>query len=276
MNSLNAKPTGDWVLILMKVVWMPLLVTAAAPKGFAQTAPGAPTADLQARAYLSQAVLALNGKTTVSDATLQASIGSSEGDEQENGVATFETKPGQKSHIRLNLASGTREEIRNGLLGVWSATDGQKHLIAAHNCWSDTAWFFPGLLLATALNDPQISVVYVGQEDREGEAVQHLQIFRLVPAQTADTASLIQRLSSVDIYLDAASHLPTALAFNVHPDTNAGLDIPVEIRFGSYQATNGVEAPFHIQKLLQGTLLLDINVSGVAINSGISDGDFAF
>jgi hypothetical protein len=85
----------------------------------------------------------------------------------------------------------------------------------------------------------------------------------------------IQRLSLVDLYLDAASYLPLVLAFKTHADDDLNLDIPVEIQFADYRLVNGVKVPFHIQKFLQGTLLLDITLSGVAINTGLPDSLFA-
>src|SRR6266550_2606347 len=58
---------------------------------------------------------------------------------------------------------------------------------------------------ATSLpaRDAQISFSYIGQDTKAGVAVQHIQISRILPGQTATTTSLIQRLSQVDIYLDS-------------------------------------------------------------------------
>ena len=117
-------------------------------------------------------------------------------------------------------------------------------------------------------------MTYVGGETLGTAAVQHVQLFRVVPGQLAEVTALIQALSTTDLYLDATSSLPVAVDFNLHPDVDASTDIPAEIQFGNYQLANGVLAPQHIQKLLQGTLLLDINVTGVTVNSGMSDSDF--
>ena len=81
-------------------------------------------------------------------------------------------------------------------------------------------------------------------------------------------------LSATDLYLDSASLLPLAIRFNVHPDDDFGLDIPVEVDFSNYQAINGVQVPLHIQKFLQGTLVMDINLTSATFNSGLSDSQF--
>ena len=65
------------------------------------------------------------------------------------------------------------------------------------------------------------------------------------------------------------------LAFKIHPDDDLNLDIPVETRFGDYRLVNGARVPFRIQKSLQGSLLLDITLSSVAINASLPDSLFA-
>ena len=85
----------------------------------------------------------------------------------------------------------------------------------------------------------------------------------------------VQALSAADVYLDAASYLPAALDFNVHPDANAGLNLPMEIQFSGYKLANGIRTPSRIQKLLQGSLLLDLSITSITINSGLSDTVFA-
>jgi len=45
----------------------------------------------------------------------------------------------------------------------------------------------------------------------------------------------VQRLSQTDLYLDSTTLLPAAMTFNIHPDDNALLDIPIEIHFSEYR-----------------------------------------
>lgn len=68
--------------------------------------------------------------------------------------------------------------------------------------------------------------------------------------------------------------LPAAITYNIHPDNNALLDIPVEIDFSDYRLVSGVQIPFHIQKCLNNSLLLDFQVQNAAINSGLSASEF--
>jgi len=60
----------------------------------------------------------------------------------------------------------------------------------------------------------------------------------------------------------------------MHPDNDAGSDIPTEIRFADYRNINGVQMPFRIQKLVQGSLFIDIVISQATMNTGITDAAF--
>lgn len=142
--------------------------------------------------------------------------------------------------------------------------------MANHNCVTDAAWFFPGFSVLSQLSNPNLVATYVGQETKNGVAVQHLHFV----VQSADPTGFSQQLSAEDIYLDASSNLPTALTFGVHPDNNAATDIPVEVDFSNYQVVNGVRVPFRIQERLNGTLFEDIIVQSVVFNSGLSNADF--
>jgi len=65
------------------------------------------------------------------------------------------------------------------------------------------------------------------------------------------------------------------LGFKTHADDDLNIEIPVEIQFADYRLVNGVRLPFRIRKFLQGSLLLDIALSGARVNSGLPDSLFA-
>ncbi len=231
--------------------------------------------DPQAVVLTSQAVSALNGTTSITDVSVQATVTYTAGSDFETGTATLEGHVGDQGRMVLNLSGGQRQEVRNGSAGNWSGTDGQVHSTATHNCWTDPTWFFPGLSLQAALNDPQVAIAYVGQENRGGATAYHLRFSRIIPGQSSQTTSTILRLSALDVYLDALSYLPLAIDFNIHPDDDFNLNIPIEIQFSDYRLLNGVRAPFHLQKLIQNGLSLDINVGGVLVNPGLPQTEFA-
>jgi hypothetical protein len=146
--------------------------------------------------------------------------------------------------------------------------------MATHNCFIDANWFFPALSLSALATDPTQAITLVGQQVYEGEQVYHLTLFHYMAGQPVGTILLVQSVSAMDLYLDAVTLRPVALDFNIHPDSDAYTSVPAEIRFGAYQQFQGVWVPTRIQKYLQNTLLLDLTVTDVAVNSGVSASAF--
>ena len=130
------------------------------------------------------------------------------------------------------------------------------------------------MTLEAISTNPQVSVSYLGPDTSKGATLLHLQVTLLLPGQSASASALILTLSTMDIYFDPQSFLPLFLDFNIHPDNDANVNLPAEIRFGAYQSSNGVSAPTRIQKYLQNSLLLDLTVTNVAVNSGVPASDF--
>jgi hypothetical protein len=181
---------------------------------------------------------------------------------------------------RFDITAGTfsRSEIRNdsgGPGGQWIDGNGIRHAAATHNSWTPAGWFAPHAVVEGML-DTNTILRYVGREMRAGISVDHVQLHRTNSEKNQKISQDLEKLSSVDVFFDASSHLPQALIYNAHPDNDYGRDIPVEIRFSGYRSVNGVMVPYRIQRLLQGVLNLDLTVSTAAVNSGLTDGDFAF
>lgn len=231
--------------------------------------------DLRALALANQSLQATASSVAPDDITLQGTVSYTAGSDFQSGTVVLEARGNGKSRVVLNLDGGPQQEVRNGPLGHWTDSEGTQHPMATHNCWTDAPWFFPSLSLQALATDPEVSITYAGLETREGVTLHHLRLFRTVPKQTPKITADIQRLSTMDLYLDAASYLPLVLTFNIHPDDDLNQDIPVEVQFGDHRLVNGVRVPFRIQKFLQGSLLLDIAVSGATINSGLHENLFA-
>lgn len=142
--------------------------------------------------------------------------------------------------------------------------------MASHNNFVDASWFYPAFTLEALSTDPSLGIILVGQETLGSETVFHLLISHVLPSANSQTVALVQQLSAMDLYLDATALVPVEIDFTEHPDSDTGVNIPVAIRFGGYQSFNGIQAPTHIQKYVQGTLVLDLSGATAAINSGVS------
>lgn len=258
---------------LLLALFLVLLANGGIPFASAQTPadtqPTAAVSDPNAVALASRALQSLAGGTALNDITIQANASYVAGSDEETGTATLVARGNAQSLVTLNLTGGQRQEVRNGVAGVWVGPDGTQHAMATHNCWTDAPWFFPAFSLAALASDPTAIVRLVGQEVYAGQPVYHLILFHTLAGQTPEVIAFVQQFSAMDLYVDASSLLPTAIAFNIHADDDSAVSIPVEIQFADYRTVSGVRAPFRIRKLLQRTLTLDLTVANAAINSGV-------
>ena len=238
------------------------------------------TTSTQGAAVLRQALAALAPSTPITDVTLSGTARRIAGSDDESGAVVIKALAGTGSRLDLTLPSGPRTEIRNTssapIVGSWSGPDGAAHAISNHNLFTDPAWF-PAFTIASLLSAQNAVVTYVGPETRNGQPVIHVAASQQFPALSADpnAATLMQHLTQTDVYLDPTTNLPTAIAFTTHADNNALLDIPVELRFSDYQALNGAQIPFHVQKFLNNSLMLDLQLTSATLNSGLSSSIFA-
>ncbi len=245
---------------------------------FFASAQNLPQSDPQALTLAAQSLRALTGGTAIADVTLVGNVTSIAGSDMETGTGAFLAKGTGESRVDLTLSGGKRSDIRNSSngffpQGAWITNGGTSTAYAQHNCWTDTGWFFPALTSLSA-SDPSIVLSYVGLENRSGLSVQHLRAYRYVSSQRTEVTAQTQQLSTMDFYLDSVSLLPLAIGFKVHPDDDMDTDIRTEVRFANYRAVNGVLVPFHIQRLVNDGLVLDVIITSAAVNSGLPDSNF--
>jgi hypothetical protein len=246
------------------------------PAAYSQTNPPPTTSSPQAVALASQALLVLTGSVQVNDVTLTGTATRTAGSDVETGSVSLKALSSGESRLDFAVAGGTRSEIRNldsnsAPQGFWIGLDGTVHSMASHNCATDAAWFFPALSVLSQLSNPNLLVTYIGNETRDGSNVQHLHFVTQNPA----ISGFFSQLGAEDVYLNASSNLPVAITFNAHPDNNASTNLPVEIDFSNYQSVNGVQVPFRIQKLFNGSVLFDLTIQSAILNSGLTDGAFS-
>jgi len=239
---------------------------------------GQQTASPPALLYLQQSLSQLVCNTSISDVTLTGTVRRIAGSDDESGSATLKALSTGAARTELSLSSGTLSEIYNsstsGPAGKWSGPDGTLHTIPFHNLLSESAWFFPAFAISRRLSTSYV-VTDLGPETRNGRQVEHISVSQNSPAEYPAGPPSFQHLTQLDFYLDSVTFLPDSIAFNIHADNNALLDIPVEIDFSDYHSVSGAQVPFHIQKFLNNSLLIDFQVENAAINSGLSASAFA-
>jgi hypothetical protein len=252
---------------------------AVTVSSYAQQDPTSVTQDPTAVALVAKSLVALDGSTPIAAVTLTGTATRSAGSDTGTGTVTLKALGTSSSRMDLSLSDGTFSEIRTspsgGPQGQWLAATGSYNSMAIHNCFTDAAWFFPALTVLSETSNSNLSIIYVGQETKNGISVQHLHFASNSAAQTTGVADPLVALSGTDVYLASSSLLPVAFAFNSHPDNNALLNIPVEVDFSNYEVVNGVQIPFRIQKFLNGSLFLDMTIQSANVNSALTDSAFA-
>jgi hypothetical protein len=238
---------------------------------FVSSAQTVPPSDPQALSLAAQSLLAMTGGTPISDANLTGTAVWTAGSDQQTGTVTLLAKGFVESRVDLNLSGGTKSEIRNSNAspdeGNWIGPDSVVHAIALHNCFTDSSWFFPALgSLAAVATNPNVVLTYVGLES----SLQHIHAYTY-DAQLPDA----QQLSAMDFYLDPQTLLPQVVIFNEHPDDDQTVNIAVEVMFSDYRNVNGVTIAFHIQRFVNNSLMLDVQLASANINSGLSDNQFS-
>jgi len=127
------------------------------------------------------------------------------------------------------------------------------------------AWFFPGLTLLSSSSDASLPAwtpsSYV--VDSLGD---HLR-FQFVFPNSNGTQEDPLLSSPFDLVLAPDTHLPLYALFKAHAD-NPGInaDIPVQIAFSNYRSISGVMIPFHIQRFVNGSLVLDLTVTSASVH----------
>ena len=260
---------------MSRTLFLILCVLVTASPFYAQSAPAS---DPQALALAAQSIAVLTGGASVIDVTLTGSVIWNGTD---TGTATLRALGTSESRMDLALTSGTRSEIRDAQTGVqlgqWINPNNALGQFASQNCWTDPVWFFPALGSLAA--GPNVVLSYIGQETRNGGTVQHIQSYFYDPNWPSGVTPSDQQLSSMDFYLDATTLLPVAITFNAHPDSDAMTNLLIEVDFANYQNIGGVVVgvvvPMHIQRYQQGTLIVDLTITGAYLNTGLQLSSFA-
>lgn len=214
------------------------------------------------RSLLADSLTAMNG-TTTNSISLSGAAEYIAGSIDERGSFTAQCASNASSQLTTQIPSFSHTEMRatTGSVpnGSWRDEDGKTHGMAGQNIMTPAAWFCPSMLIAHVLLDPTLDVKYVGKEMHNGQPVDHIYVI----SRPVDHTRAQQRMtgfSRTEIYLDPSTLRPTAIEFKLHPDGNALVDIPTEIRFGDYIDTSGAWLPSTIEKYMNSTLMLKLNV----------------
>jgi hypothetical protein len=226
----------------------------------------------------SQAALGLNA-VQLNDITLTGTAEYILGSTDETGTIKLRAMNDGSSRMDVSISSGTVTDSTyhsdSQLVGEARDEHGKLRKRAHHNLMTETAWFCPAMLIQHFAFFSRQAWVSTPASENNATFNSSTLILRKQASTGNDTADAeIKRLSQFRMTVDTASFLPQTVKYETHSDTNATVNIPVEVRFSAYAVFSGVMVPTHIKKYINGVLQLDISVSDVAINTGLTNSDF--
>ena len=218
--------------------------------------------------WAQQAMAALTGGNLVSSVTENGSVTRTIGGDQEQGNITLQSSGVMSSQFTISTGSGNLSETRswdgNRPSGQWTGFDGQQHQMTQVNCWTDAVWFFPALSLLSAYSDPTLVFTDLGQVQYSGGSVEHIQVYRYLSTLPPAPQQNVQQFSTIDYYLDSNTALPVAMSFSKYGDQDPTLAIPLAVVFSQYQSVDGIQIPFQVTALLNGSPFIQISLTSAA------------
>lgn len=234
---------------------------------------GQATQGQNANGVLGQLIAAFSPGIVVQQVQMMGTATWNAGSLQDSGTVSLTASTGGSSQMRLDLSSlGQKTETQTGAGESadcqWSGADAVVHEVDATNCWRPALWFLPALSFQPSLLPNYLGVVDlgIGTVGSGTQAYRHLQSQFMFSDLTSPLATKVTEMSATDLGLDPTSLLPAVLAYSIHPNDGSSAPIAIEIHYSNYQTVNGVQIPFLIERYLNGSLQLTINVSSAQIN----------
>lgn len=225
------------------------------------TSPSTPQAiELQARS----ALFATNQPTSI---VLDGTFTSAEGSLTQNGSAHLTVGSDGTSLVNLSRSAGPISESRSVSSGMpactWTDHENVVHNASFLNCLPP-AWFFPTLTLLSA-NSGASAASWTPSSVVSDALGDHLR-FQFTLPNSDGTPQDPQLSSPLELVLASDTHLPQYALFTLHPD-NPGVyaDIPVRVAYSDYRNISGAMIPFHIQRYVNGSLVLDLAITTASV-----------
>ncbi len=229
----------------------------------------APPRDPQAVAILQQSLVAM-GRVIPSDSVASGTVVVVAGSRTENGTMRVLTRGTNQSAEQIETPEGKRsiiysQGLANRIDGTGTAT------FTLELAASSQSPCFPLVLIAGALNNPDIGFQYLGLESLGGSRAHHLRAWNTF---SSNAKLRLAEFTVKDLWIDAASGLTLRISYTERAGGGAESRIPVVVLYSDYRNVGGVLYPFSIQKSLNGTPWAKITIFQVAFNTGLTDKDF--
>lgn len=189
-------------------------------------------------------------------------------DVEQGSIALIATAAGSSS-MDLSFADMSRRvtttNLGSGSECEWSK-NGTSHQTGYMNCLKPLVWFLPGITLQPGLMPSSIAIDSLGMVHVGGASYNRLRAQAVLSDLNTALLKEAMKRSTMMLDLDSNTLLPAQLHYSVHPNNGAPVDVQIEVRFSDYQKVDNAEIPFHIQRYVNGSLQLDIEISSASLS----------
>ena len=234
-------------------------------------APPTPTRDGRAVAVLQAAIKAMGGGVP-SDSTATGTVTATVGPESQDGTIQILTRGTAESLEAISLPNLSQTTTYFHLMaGQTNGSTTQQQLSGQLAMTSQTA-LYPLPLFVGAMNNPDATLQYVGQETVDGAPVNHIRIWNTFASRIY--MQPLATFSVRDVWMNASTGLPAKISFTQQAAAGRAFKTLVELDFSNYQQMNGFAYPYVIKKSLNGTPWLTISIQSVSFNTGLQYSQF--
>ena len=257
---------------LLAVVCASLLVQSTNSAQIQTSADASPVSrDPQGLAVLQHIFTAFGG-VMPTDSTATGQVTTVAGSLTSQGTVRIQTRSTNQTSIKFQTTSDNWSVVySNGEANKINGTETKVlplELTASSQCM-----YFPFPFLAGLLNNPDVSIQYVGQEALDSSMAYHIRVLN-----TFNSATQMQFLSDftlADIWLDSNSALPLQISMTRRDGGGSSPRTSVMVSYSNYQSISGVKYPFEIREFINGTPWATTTIQSVSFNTGLTDTDFA-
>jgi hypothetical protein len=223
-----------------------------------------------ASAFQQQAQTALFAGRTYSALTLTATAEWTAGSLHQSGTAQLQAKADGSNNFQLDVGSASRTEMQTksdaSRTCAWTDAAGTSHNIVGPNCMVALPWFAPSLFSQSLAVLPSLlGTTDDGPVSKDGATLHQISyLLNLQGMNSAFTSQMVSQ-STMKVFYDPQTFLPASLEYFIHPDGNNLQNIPVRVVFSNYQPISGVMLPFSIERYVNRSLQLTLNVTNATI-----------
>jgi hypothetical protein len=226
---------------------------------------------------LSQALITAGGAlalAAVKDYTLSGTIMYYWAGRPVQGAVTICGRGSDAIRLDATLPSGTRSFVANqGAASVKEVDDKDTITVPFDRAVNFNSWTVPSLLIASALNDPSVSISLDGTVVTGDHTAFNVKLQRIFTAQSDPDGSLT-KLATRNLLIDMTSYTVLETRDVVQPPPAGRVGILHQVQFSDYSATGGVLFPNSVTELIGGQQTASVQINSVHFNTGLTDADF--